>query len=161
MSEEAPFFEALAKVLGIEPPASKDMAFSRDGKGFLLSWQENSKSFLIYAEIGNLAGWRDGEVCRQLLAANFLLAETEGATLSLNVQDGSIGLNYILPAYGLETESFIRVVDNLARLSELWADRLLKMCKEQEDAVAAAQGRILAGESAVEEAIPPAMALRV
>ncbi|MDR3322973.1 MAG: type III secretion system chaperone, partial [Zoogloeaceae bacterium] len=94
MSAQA-FVEALGQTLGLDLALSPagDLAFALDGRGFLLQWRETSHSFVVYAEIGHLAGWRDGEVCRRLLSANFLLAETQGAALSYDGINNVVGLN--------------------------------------------------------------------
>jgi hypothetical protein len=134
MSTATTFFKALSNLLEIEAPGEEDdeLFFSRDGKTFALRWLPNLQCFAIYAEVGYLAGWRDGEVCRQLLAANFLLAETNGAALSLNTNNASVGLNWRLPAYGLEVEAFIDAVDQAAVQADVWFERLQAMCAEQE-----------------------------
>ncbi len=109
MSEAKAYLEVLSKELGldIDFSASNSAAFDLDGNIVLLQWRAFDNSFVVYSEIGSLAGRNDEAVCRQLLSANFLLMETEGATLSYDMNANKVGINYVLPLQGLSSEEFL------------------------------------------------------
>ena len=95
MMEANPYIDALGKAIGTELSlsASGSVGLSLGGRNLLIRWVEATRSFVLYAEVGALNGWRSGEVCRHLLIANFLPLETQGATLSHNDATGMVGLN--------------------------------------------------------------------
>ena len=133
--EAKPYFDALSLALGLElPPSSlKSLTFQIDGRGLILQWLENPRAFICYAELGSLAGWNEGDICRTLLGANFLLAETEGAALSLNAADNTVGLNYFFPVYGMAGQDFVTLVNNFVELADLWREKLATLNAEQEE----------------------------
>ena len=75
-----PYIEALSKETGMDITlsASGAAALSLGGRNLLIQWIEATHSFIVYVEVGALGGWRNGEICRLLLASNFLLADTQG-----------------------------------------------------------------------------------
>ena len=103
-----PYIEALGKETGMDITlsASGAAALSLGGRNLLIQWIEATHSFIVYVEVGALGGWRNGEICRLLLASNFLLADTQGGALSYNDATGMVGLNFPIPAYGLDTGDF-------------------------------------------------------
>ncbi len=129
-----PYIEALSKETGMDITlsASGAAALSLGGRNLLIQWIEATHSFIIYVEVGALGGWRNGEICRLLLASNFLLADTQGGALSYNDATGMVGLNFPIPAYGLDTGDFLKTVNNIVLFSETWKARLDAMNKEQE-----------------------------
>jgi hypothetical protein len=147
-----PFIDALGKTLDMELSLSPqgELAFVVDGRGLLLQWREASQDYVLYAEVGPLAGWRDGEICRLLLSANFLLAETQGATLSYDSIANMVGINYIVPIYGMQAEDFVRVVNNVVELADVWKEKLTQLIAEQEALVTAAQDTALQQITATE-----------
>lgn len=135
MSEVKSYLEVLSKELGIEINSSNSnaIAFNLDGNNVLLQWRELDNSFIVYSEIGNLVGWNDEAICRQLLSANFLLMETEGAALSYDMNANKVGINYVLPLYGLSPEEFLQKLNAVLVLAEKWHSNLIAMQKEQEE----------------------------
>lgn len=135
MSEVKSYLEVLSKELGIEINSSNSnaIAFNLDGNNVLLQWRELDNSFIVYSEIGNLVGWNDEAICRQLLSANFLLMETEGAALSYDMNANKVGINYVLPLYGLSPEEFLQKLNAVLVLAEKWHANLVAMQKEQEE----------------------------
>lgn len=135
MSEVKSYLEVLSKELGIEINSSNSnaIAFNLDGNNVLLQWRELDNSFIVYSEIGNLVGWNDEAICRQLLSANFLLMETEGAALSYDMNANKVGINYVLPLYGLSPEEFLQKLNAVLVLAEKWHANLIAMQKEQEE----------------------------
>ena len=105
-----PYIEALGKETGMDITlsASGAAALSLGGRNLLIQWIEATHSFIVYVEVGALGGWRNGEICRLLLASNFLLADTQGGALSYNDATGMVGLNFPIPAYGLDTGDFLK-----------------------------------------------------
>ena len=95
-----PYIEALGKETGMDITlsASGAAALSLGGRNLLIQWIEATHSFIVYVEVGALGGWRNGEICRLLLASNFLLADTQGGALSYNDATGMVGLNFPIPA---------------------------------------------------------------
>ena len=91
-----PYIEALGKETGMDITlsASGAAALSLGGRNLLIQWIEATHSFIVYVEVGALGGWRNGEICRLLLASNFLLADTQGGALSYNDATGMVGLNF-------------------------------------------------------------------
>ena len=128
------YIEALSKETGMDITlsASGAAALSLGGRNLLIQWIEATHSFIVYVEVGALGGWRNGEICRLLLASNFLLADTQGGALSYNDATGMVGLNFPIPAYGLDTGDFLKTVNNIVLFSETWKARLDAMNKEQE-----------------------------
>lgn len=96
-----PYIEALGKETGMDITlsASGAAALSLGGRNLLIQWIEATHSFIVYVEVGALGGWRNGEICRLLLASNFLLADTQGGALSYNDATGMVGAE--LPDPGL------------------------------------------------------------
>lgn len=138
MSEVQTYLETLSKELGINInlSGSHTAVFNLDGNNILLQWRELDNSFIIYSEIGSLRGWNDEAICRQLLSANFLLMETEGAALSYDMNVNKVGINYVLPLYGLSAEEFLQKLNAVLVLAEKWHANLLAMQKEQEELAA-------------------------
>lgn len=141
MTKATPYMEILNRETGLDAAlsASGAAAFQLEGRGLLLQWQEVGQAFVVYVEIGPLAGWRDGEVCRQLLAANFLLVQTEGGALSYNEAANMVGLNYLIPVYGLAPEEFVGKLNAVINLADQWKNTLAELCAAQERAVAREQ----------------------
>ena len=158
-----PYIEALSKETGMDITlsASGSATLSLEGRNLLIQWIEATHSFVIYIEVGALGGWRNGEICRLLLASNFLLADTQGGALSYNDATDMIGLNFPIPVYGLETEDFLKAVDNIVLFSETWKARLDALNKEQEALVEQEQQAVLEGEEPPESPRNAAQFLRV
>ncbi len=158
-----PYIEALGKETGtdITLSASGAAALSLDGRNLLFQWIEATHSFVVYIEIGALGGWRNGEICRLLLASNFLLSDTMGGAFSYNDATGMVGLNFPIPVYGLDTGDFLNAVNNIILFSETWKIRLEAMNKEQEALVEQAQQEALEEAEPSEEPFTAAQFLRV
>ena len=110
MSQYLPYIEALNRETGldIQLSASGGAQLMLEDRGVLLQWLEEQQMFIIYMELGPLSGWRDEEVLKQLLSANFLFLQTEGGSLSYNPSANMVGMNYASPVYGLSAEEFVR-----------------------------------------------------
>ena len=158
-----PYIEASGKETGMDITlsASGAAALSLGGRNLLIQWIEATHSFIVYVEVGALGGWRNGEICRLLLASNFLLADTQGGALSYNDATGMVGLNFPIPAYGLDTGDFLKTVNNIVLFSETWKARLDAMNKEQEALTEQAQQALLEGEEAPEPSFTAGQFLRV
>ena len=146
-----PYIEALGKETGMDITlsASGAAALSLGGRNLLIQWIEATHSFIVYVEVGALGGWRNGEICRLLLASNFLLADTQGGALSYN------------DANGLDTGDFLKTVNNIVLFSETWKARLDAMNKEQEALTEQAQQAVLEGGEAPEPSFTAGQFLRV
>jgi len=159
--EAKPYFDALNQALGLElsPSPTGSLAFQLEGWGLILQWLEEARAFILYAELGSLAGWGEREICRTLLGANFLLVETQGASLSLDSSKNVVGLNYYFPVYGQTGEGFVNLVDNFVEMADYWRGRLAALNAEQEERVrvALATQEEPAAEEAEESFSPPAM----
>lgn len=158
-----PYIEALSKETGIDIAlsASGSATLSLEGRNLLIQWIEATHSFVVYIEIGALGGWRNGEICRLLLASNFLLADTQGGALSYNDATAMVGLNFPIPVYGLDTGDFLNAVNNIVLFSEAWKARLDAMNKEQEALVEQEQQAVLEGGESPEPPLNAAQLLRV
>ena len=160
-----PYIEALSKETGMDITLSASGAATLllEGRNLLNQWIEATNSFIVYVEVGALGGWRNGEICRLLLASNFLLADTQGGALSYNDATGMVGLNFPIPVYGLDTGDFLKAVNNVILFSETWKTRLDAMNKEQEELTEKAQQAVLDGGvgEAAEPAFSAAQFLRV
>ncbi len=134
MKESLPYIEALNSQtgLGIELSSSGAVRLDLDGRGILLQWLDNLQEFVVYAEVGPLCGWRDGEVLKQLMSANFLFMQTQGGALSYDPAANMVGLNYTIPVYGLLPEDFVKRLDVIVTLAAEWRERLHRMSAEQE-----------------------------
>lgn len=149
------FIEALGRTLGI-PLALSDkgsVALSMGGRSLLIQWVEAAQSFMFYAEVAPVPEWCSAAVCRLLLSSNFMLMETQGATLSWSAETGMAGLNLPLPAAGLDKVSFIRAVDAIVRLSDEWRNRIEAICEDEERRVDADQKRLLS-EGMIRASVP-------
>lgn len=159
-----PFMKALSDVVGQEVDIDGEggLAFSLEGGNLLLQWNEKSDSFVAYVEVGPLLGWNDAAVCRELLAANFLLLETQGAALSYDEVNNRVALNRNIPVQGLEPENFIQILNNLLDMADIWRKNLKAIMARQEEAALANAVRLreLSGES-MEEAEESSFLLRV
>ena len=134
MEQSLPYIEALNRQTGLDIRLSSSGAarLDLDGRGILLQWLENLQQFIVYAEIGPLYGWRDGDVMKQLLSANFLFMQTRGGALSYDPAANMVGLNYTIPVYGLLPEDFVKRLDVIVTLAAEWRERLHRMSAEQE-----------------------------
>lgn len=134
MSEEKMYFEALGKELGTELEFSGDgcVALSQDNRNMLIKWNETEKKFIIYIEIGQLLGWNDFEIMRQLLGANFMYFGSNGGTLSYDSINNKIGFNYCISAYGLSAEEFVNAVNAAVLLADGWKTNLDAMQEQEE-----------------------------
>lgn len=143
-----PYIEALAKELNVAIELSESGAafLSWDGMSLLLQWVASESCFLIYAELGRPVGWRDGELFRQLLSANFLLAQTEGGSLSWHAGTNVIGINFPLPVYGLDGAQFIHKFNTLLLTASRWKGELASMLAMQEHMASESQKKVLAQE---------------
>ena len=94
MDQYSSFIDALGRELGIDIQLSPTGAahFVIDGHGLLIQWTESRHAFVVYAEVGRLSGWRDGEVVKELMAANFLLLGSLGGAFSLDLSRSMVGL---------------------------------------------------------------------
>ena len=133
-----PYIEALGKETGMDITlsASGAAALSLGGRNLLIQWIEATHS-------------------------NFLLADTQGGALSYNDATGMVGLNFPIPAYGLDTGDFLKTVNNIVLFSETWKARLDAMNKEQEALTEQAQQAVLEGGEAPEPSFTAGQFLRV
>lgn len=155
----APYMKALSAIVGqdVSVDEAGAVAFSLAGRHLLLQWNDEERAFVAYAEVGPLLGWNDAEVCRELLSANFLLLETQGASLSYDDVNNMVALNRLIPVCGLEPEAFITIVNRMLLTADLWNERLQALMARQEaaDRANAARLRELSGEAAEEAATSP------
>lgn len=151
MNQYSSFIDALGRELGMDIQLSPTGAahFVIDGYGLLIQWTESRHAFVVYAEVGPLSGWRDGEVVKELMAANFLLLGSLGGALSLDLSKSMVGLSYQIPVYGMTPEDFVKAIDGIVTQAGEWRGTLARMSAEQERLVAQEQ-------SAIEPAAPAA-----
>ena len=131
-----PYIEALGKETGMDITlsASGAAALSLGGRNLLIQWIEATHSFIVYVEVG---------------------------ALSYNDATGMVGLNFPIPAYGLDTGDFLKTVNNIVLFSETWKARLDAMNKEQEALTEQAQQAVLEGGEAPEPSFTAGQFLRV
>ena len=72
-----------------------------------------------------------------------------------------VGLNFPIPAYGLDTGDFLTTVNNIVLFSETWKARLDAMNKEQEALTEQAQQAVLEEAEAPEPSFAAGQFLRV
>lgn len=151
MDQYSSFIDVLGRELGMDIQLSPTGAahFVIDGYGLLIQWTESRHAFVVYAEVGPLSGWRDGEVVKELMAANFLLLGSLGGALSLDLSKSMVGLSYQIPVYGMTPEDFVKAIDGIVTQAGEWRGTLARMSAEQERLVAQEQ-------SAIEPAAPAA-----
>ena len=151
MDQYSSFIDALGRELGIDIQLSPTGAthFVIDGHGLLIQWTESRHAFVVYAEVGRLSGWRDGEVVKELMVANFLLLGSHGGAFSLDLSRSMVGLCYQIPVYGMTPEDFVKAIDGIVTQAGEWRGTLARMSAEQERLVAQEQ-------SAIEPAAPAA-----
>lgn len=164
MDQHSSYLDALGRELGIEiePSPTGSAQFVVDGHGILIQWAEARRAFVVYAEVGRLSGWRDGEVVKTLMAANFLLLGADGGALSLDPSTGMVGLNHQLPVCGLTSEAFVRAIDGIVVQADEWRGTLARMCAEQEIIAAERQSAALddsAADAAHGYEMPAAMTM--
>lgn len=148
------YMEALSNRIGEKVALSDGQAaLALDGRGFLLRWDETAQRFMVHVELGPLAGWQDGGVCKLLLAANFLMLETDGGALSYNPASNMVGLNHPVETYGMDPQGFLDVINRILALAEGWRERLARMGQEKEHTVRKARQRFLHGDADPAEAI--------
>ena len=83
------------------------------------------------------------------------------SALSAAGATGMVGLNFPIPAYGLDTGDFLKTVNNIVLFSETWKARLDAMNKEQEALTEQAQQALLEGGEAPEPSFTAGQFLRV
>lgn len=144
MDQYSSFIDALGRKLGIDIQLSPTGAayFVIDGYGLLIQWTESRHAFVVYAEVGRLSGWRDGEVVKELMAANFLLLGSRGGALSLDLSGSMVGLNFQIPVYGMTPEDFVKAIDGIVTQAGEWRGTLARMSAEKERLVAQEQSAI-------------------
>lgn len=144
MDQYSSFIDAFGRELGIDIQLSPTGAahFVIDGHGLLIQWTESRHAFVVYAEVGRLSGWRDGEVVKELMAANFLLLGSLGGAFSLDLSRSMVGLCYQIPVYGMTPEDFVKAIDGIVIQAGEWRGTLARMSAEQERLVAQEQSAI-------------------
>ena len=118
--------------------------FIYDGRGLMMQWLDDQQAFFIYVEVGFLMGWGDITILQRVLAANFMFANTSGGAFSYNPETNTLGLNYLIPAYNLDNEGFVKQMRKIIACADMWSTTLREMYAEQESI---AQKRIDAVES--------------
>ena len=144
MDQYSSFIDALGRELCIDIQLSPTGAahFVIDGHGLLIQWTESRHAFVVYAEVGRLSGWRDGEVVKELMTANFLLLGSRGGAFSLDPSGSMVGLCYQIPVYGMTPEDFVKAIDGIVTQAGEWRGTLARMSAEQERLVAQEQSAI-------------------
>lgn len=144
MDQYLAYIKALGQELGLEIQLSLAGAahFAVDGHGLVIQWAEARRAIMVYAEIGSLSGWRDGEVAKTLMTANFLFLGSKGGALSLDPSCTMVGLNYQIPVADLTPDAFVKTIDGIVTEAEAWRTRLARISAEQEKLVAQAQSEI-------------------
>lgn len=159
-----PYVKALSDIVGQEVNIDGEggLAFSLESGNLLLQWNEETETFVAYAEVGPLLGWNDAAVCRELLCANFLLLETQGSALSYDAVNNMVALNRNIPVQGLEPEKFIAILNNLLALADIWRENLNTVMARQKEAEESNTARLreLSGE-AVKEIEESSFILRI
>ncbi len=120
------YLEALGRAAGREVLCSEsgNATCVIDGSPVLLQWHADDQSFLVHVDIGLLDKLEPAETYRRLLAANYMLAENKGATLSLDDVSGLVGLCRAVCIRELSPCEFVLGVKNLVVLAGIWKARL-------------------------------------
>ncbi len=132
---------AFAAKYGIEGLDGADGAAELDVDGFRVELLDDTQthSLLACAEIGLPQPDADGAFCGLMLKANFLLRDTEGATLCQNPETGAYALVRPFPLALADAESLGAGLESLVNQAENWR-RILASLRSAEEALSDAQG---------------------
>lgn len=127
------FIDTLNQTLGkpVEQDENGAYAFILDGVPVLLRYRAADASFLLHMELGYPTAMGGG-VCAKLLGANFLLAETMGAAISLDERTGMAFLEHLVPVAGLDGAGFVARVEGFVALADVWTRRIKDWNEERE-----------------------------
>ena len=138
MHPAQPYLNALARKLGTSLTASEsgEVRFEIGRRTVMLAWAESPDRFLIYADAGRIGTFRREDVLMRLLSANFLMHETEGAALSFDSTQNTVGLNGTIQVYGLSPEDFVKAFERFMALTALWRRKLARANRDAEEKAA-------------------------
>ena len=130
---------AFAAKYGIEGLDGADGAAELDVDGFRVELLDDQQthSLLACAEIGLPQPDADGVFCGLMLKANFLLRDTEGATLCQNPETGAYALVRPFPLALTDVESLGAGLESLVNQAENWR-RVLAGLRSAEEVRSAA-----------------------
>jgi hypothetical protein len=130
------YIDALSTVLGQEVRKNEHglHAFILDNVPVMLHFRPVDSSCLLHMEIGYPTTFGNGILSR-LLGANFLLAETHGAAISLDERTGLAFLEYVFPVMSLDGPGFVAQVEGFVALADVWTKRLQEWNREIESEV--------------------------
>ena len=133
--ESKAFFEALERVVG-QPFHADDLescGFTYKEYQIMICWIDAARQFFVYVELVNSGGYRRDRVCARVLELNYLLGETNGAALSLDPETKKIGLNMLIPVYGLEPSAFLRIIDTLLITADSLVQQIHQIKEEEKE----------------------------
>ena len=122
------------------------VALDADGVRVELLDDHQSRSVLACAEIGLPQPDADGVFCGLMLKANFLLRDTEGATLCQNPETGAYALVRPFPLALADAESLGAGLESLVNQVENWRKALAGL-RAAEDAHASGTASATQGDS--------------
>lgn len=137
------YIDALSTVLGQEVQKNEHglHAFILDNVPVMLHFRPADSTCLLHMEIGYPTGFGNSIMSR-LLSANFLLAETHGAAISLDERTGLAFLEYVFSVATLDGPGFVAQVEGFVALADIWTKRLQKWNQEIESEVDARLGTL-------------------
>lgn len=92
-----------------------------------------SSKILAFVQIAELPPTAGKEVYRALLAAGLFGKETAGGNFALEPETNAVIYSYLMDfdPETIEAEPFIRTLENVISLSDLWANRLIELMETE------------------------------
>lgn len=109
---------------GIELDDENRCFMEFDDMGVVIQGVDETSQVLLLSAIAEPPPERLEELYRSLLAANHLLKETSGATLSIDPEDGWVYLCKILPYAALDGDKFVAELGNYVNAVASWRTRI-------------------------------------
>ena len=121
--------QTLGRKMGLENLAFGEdgmVVFEVDGSMTLaIGLEADTQAITLYAPLHGSGGQRDSDLLEQLLAANLLWQETQGATLALDRSSNHVVLHQRLPLSEMSQEAFEQHVDTFTNTLQAMTRRII------------------------------------
>ncbi len=127
--------KAFGKGMGLElePDDSGSCTFAADSFSITLTALPELECIALTADLGDPPPEKPEALYRMMLEANHLFHATNGATLSVNGENGHIALCSIFPSISADAKSFTAAVERFANTCEAWSGIIEKYRSRAED----------------------------
>ncbi len=132
--EAQAYMDALGRALNttVELDENNNAIIDFEEASLFILWRNEMQSFQMQIAVGE-PNAQNPNIFKKLLAANFLLQDTFGTSLSYNETIDTVFLENIIHINSISDEEFVKEVEVFVRISDIWADKLSAMNEEEEN----------------------------